>query len=310
MQGMTKIKLCTILIVLTIVTACKQSGNHALKPNSWGRPFEVVVLNDADSCIYNMLTASIKGLPQGEPQFDVTSIGNKPASTNPINKARSIVIVSIDASKYSHTAISYEKDVYAHPQLIIHVSTPSVATLHADSKRLSAINTLLRRHEINACITQMQTKHNPKMEQAVKQMFGINMRIPSGMNSIKKGNDFIWMSNNSPTAMQNICIYTSENRDSVMQANIKGETDSMYMTTVQSSVNVTHIIEHGKKIIVKHGLWQMHGDDMGGPFVSHTIGNAHPHKTIVIEAFIFAPGLKKRNLLAQTEASLFTIRQE
>lgn len=310
MQGMTKIKLCTLLIVLTIVTACKQNGNHALKPNSWGRPFEVLVVNDVDSCIYNMLTVPINGLPQDEPQFDVTSIDNKSANASNANKARSIVTMSVDASKYSHTAIRYKKDVYAHPQIIIHVTTPSIATLNADSKRLSAIITLLRRHEINACITQMQTKHNPKMEQAVKQMFGINMRIPPKMNSIKRGKDFIWISNDSPTAMQNICIYTSENRDSVMQANIKGETDSMYMTTIQPSVSVMQIIEHGKKIIAKRGLWQMHGDDMGGPFVSHTRNITHPHKTIVIEAFVFAPGVKKRNLLAQTEASLFTIRQE
>ena len=34
--------------------------------------------------------------------------------------------------------------------------------------------------------------------------------------------------------MTNICIYTSENRDSVMQTNIKGETDDMYMTTVEA----------------------------------------------------------------------------
>ena len=53
---------------------------------------------------------------------------------------------------------------------------------------------------------------------------------------IREGKDFVWISNNSPTSMTNICIYTSENRDSVMRKNIKGETDDMYMTTNKESV--------------------------------------------------------------------------
>ena len=47
----------------------------------------------------------------------------------------------------------------------------------------------------------------------------------------------------------------------------------------------------------------MKGDCMGGPFVSHTVGD------ITAEAFLFAPGKKKRNQLRQLEAALYTLKQ-
>lgn len=134
------------------------------------------------------------------------------------------------------------------------------------------------------------------------------MRIPSDMRASKKGKDFIWISNDSPTAMANICIYTSENRDSVMKVNIKGETDDMYMTTTQGSIVTTDVSSDTDTLTIRRGLWEMHGDAMGGPFVQHIIKHIDKHTTIVAEAFVYAPGTKKRNVLLNTEAALYTIQ--
>ena len=224
--------------------------------------------------------------------------------------ARNIVVVEID-HKLKQIKVKYERNVYAEPQIIVHVSTPSMVHLQRAMRSQSTANNirnLLKRNEIKNAITLLEHKHNTKLEAEVQQMFGIDMRIPSDMRASKKGKDFIWISNDSPTAMANICIYTSENRDSVMKVNIKGETDDMYMTTTQGSIVTTDVRSDTDTLTIRRGLWEMYGDAMGGPFVQHIIKHIDKHTTIVAEAFVYAPGTKKRNVLLNTEAALYTIQ--
>ena len=172
---------------------------------------------------------------------------------------------------------------------------------------------LLNRFEANAAIALLSHKRNIEAEKTIGKLFGVEMWIPMDMVSSKQGKDFLWLSNNSPTGMQNIVLYRSPApqstnhyihlRDSVMRLHIKGETDAMFMRTVKATVTGSLTKEKGHTITVHKGLWEMEGDDMGGPFIAHTQGH------LTVEAFVFAPGMKKRNLLRRTEAALYTLKQ-
>lgn len=296
----------TLLFATLTLMACNK-GKQTMLPDSGGRPYEVVLIGDSDSILYKVLTAPIIALPQAEPTLDV-SIATAINST--LRLARNIVIVETD-DKLNRIRIRYEHNVHAEPQLIVHINTPSMKALHDAMQHKDMaddIRNLLKRNEIQNAITQLEHKHNTTLEAEVQSMFGIKMHIPADMRASKKGKNFIWISNDSPTAMTNICIYTSDNRDSVMQANIKGETDDMYMTTTKGSVVTTKAIVDKKVRTIRHGLWEMYGDAMGGPFVQHIIKSQDNHTTIVAEAFVYAPGTKKRNLLLNTEAALYTIQ--
>ena len=278
-------------------------------PDSGGRPYEVVVIGDADSMVYNALSASTDALPQHEPMFDVEC---RKQMTSPMQFARNIVVVSIDRKRYRKTEVRYKRNVYAEPQTIVYLCSPTAQQLRKDMATHSAskaVISVLNSSEMALAKERLAEKHNPKMEEEVRRMFGIDIRIPSDMTSSKHGKNFIWISNDSPTAMTNICIYTSTNRDSVMKANIKGETDNMYMTTSPGSMTTRIERIGGTKVTISRGLWEMQGDDMGGPFVSHTIKGVGKHTQTVVEAFIYAPGMKKRNLMLQTEAALYTARK-
>ena len=297
----------TILFFATLTLMACTRGKQTMLPDSGGRPYEVVLIGDSDSILYKVLTEPVTALPQPEPAFDV-NIGTSMNAT--LRLARNIVVVEID-HKLKQIKVRYERNVYAEPQMIVHVSTPSMELLHYAMQSQDATNNirnLLKRNEIKNAITLLEHKHNTKLEAEVQQMFGIDMRIPSDMRASKKGKDFIWISNDSPTAMANICIYTSENRDSVMKVNIKGETDDMYMTTTQGSIVTTDVRSDTDTLTIRRGLWEMHGDAMGGPFVQHIIKHIDKHTTIVAEAFVYAPGTKKRNVLLNTEAALYTIQ--
>lgn len=287
---------------------CSCTVRKSLMTKSGGRPFEVVVYGDEDSILYHSLTSPIPALPQSEPSFDVTISKNNSQPKGADLLMRNIVIVTISPKTFSRTSVKYERDVYAKNQIVIYVGSPSVSQLRKDMTTSSVITDLLTRQEMGVMVATLKDKHNPKMEETVRRMFGIEMLIPSDMKSYKEGKDFVWISNNSPTSMTNICIYTSENRDSVMRKNIKGETDNMYMTTNKESVISSIAKTQDRQVTVRRGLWEMKGDAMGGPFVSHTLHNIAGHKTLTIECFVYAPGTKKRNTLMRTEASLMTVK--
>ena len=137
-------------------------------------------------------------------------------------------------------------------------------------------------------------------------MFGIAMQVPADLTASRVGKDFLWLSNNAPSSMVNICLYSigkgdfRQQRDSVMRRNILGEQKGMYMRTA-SIASVTH--GRGNSVTVR-GLWEMKNDAMGGAFVAYW--QPEGSRIVVAEAFVYAPETKKRNLVRRLEAALYT----
>jgi hypothetical protein len=300
-----------LLSLLTTLAACREKVS--LLPKSGGRPFEVLVVGDRDSLLRKVLSVDVEGLPQSEPSFDVSATDSAHFA-GALRLARSIVTVNIDPNLYTATRIRYEKNVYAKPQIMVYIGAPSTKVLAQGlAAQAPMLRQLLNRFEANAAIALLSHKRNIEAEKTIGKLFGVEMWIPMDMVSSKQGKDFLWLSNNSPTGMQNIVLYRSPApqstnhyihlRDSVMRLHIKGETDAMFMRTVRATVTGSLTKEKGHTIMVHKGLWEMEGDDMGGPFIAHTQGH------LTVEAFVFAPGMKKRNLLRRTEAALYTLKQ-
>lgn len=302
----TLVKSLFVLIAITLLNvSCDE--RQGLLPPSGGKLYEVLLVGDKSGIVKRALSEDTPGLPQSEPQFDVSTIDS--SKFNPsVSAARNIVMVNVNPQLYTNVRIRYEKDVWAQPQMVVHINAPSTKALNDSISRIApTLLRLLNRSEIKKNISMLRSKRNIKAEKLVKQMFGIDMWIPMEMTSSKRGKDFLWLSNNSSTIMKNIVIYHnrgvsfSDNRNRVLGRNIKGETDSMYMQTVRPTITF-------EKPFIR-GLWEMKNDDMGGPFVSVII---RPAKTggpqTVVEGFVFAPGKKKRNAIRQLEAILSTIR--
>lgn len=271
-----------LLVVVALLTACA-NGPGAL-PDSGGKPFEVLVVDDNDSLVTRSLLVDAEGLPQSEPSFDVSRVASSQWKGS-LKLARAIVVR--DTSR----TMRQEVDRYARPQLIVY-------TDGRDGKRLLA---LLREFELRVATEWLRQRHNAKTEETIRQMFGVSVLIPSDMNSAKRGEDFLWLSDNKASAMRNVCIYKGVNRDSVMRQNVKGETDSMYMQTVKGMVKERPLPDGG---VYRYGLWEMKGDAMGGPFASVT------RQGVTVEAFVYAPGGKKRNLMRQLDAVLYSLRTQ
>lgn len=260
------IRKLAFLILLFTLAACNKT--KSLLPNSGGNPFEVVLMNDSTGVAAKELQKPLEGLPQQEPAFTV--VYNKKKQLEGVIKY-SRCILNIAPKGYW-----IEKNKYAEPQLIVHSDTANLE---------KAIN-LINRFEMKNLESFLKHHHNAKAEKMVKETFNLDMLIPQDMTSSMKRKDFLWLSNNSATAMQNIIILRGDVAE-MLRKNMKGETDEMYM------------------ILTPDGLWEMKGDAMGGPYRAAKVKNTD----ITVIAFTYAPGKEKRNLIRQLNAVLYTIKQ-
>lgn len=303
-------KACRLTIALVAVLLAGCTGS-ATRPKSGGRPYEVVVVGDVDSTVFRLLSAEVTGLPQAEPEFDVKQLARKDYK-GLYRYARNIVVVDIDSARHPRPSLRLERDRYAVPQYILHAGMPSARALKSE-KVGQNIFSVFDKAERQRALSYLQRRRNLQAEQTISRMFGARLQVPAELKASKRGKDFIWLSDNGTTVMRNLCVYKvsrsslsagMEYRDSVMKANIKGETDDMYMRTVPYSP--TFCIMENDSGLLTRGLWEMQGDAMGGPFASRAVRTKGGF--LIVEVFVYAPASKKRNIMRQLEASLYTFK--
>ena len=310
------------LFVVSAMLLCACDGAVSMLPKSGGRPYEVLVVASGKVVPHqldSMLSQDVAGLPQSEPMFDV-SVTDSLHFNQAARLARNIVILTVNPAVFTSVKIRYEKNVWAKPQMVAYVNAPSVAAVVQAAPLIGRrLADLFTRAEMNVEIARLAESNNAKAAAAVDSVLGCSIRIPADMKYGKNDDGFLWFSDNAASGMQNICVYSYPGdsldparavvaRDSVMRRAIPGERRGMYMRTVGGSARCILSTEKGRTLMICRGLWEMHGDAMGGPFVSHSVADTARRRIVVAEAFVYAPEMKKRNLMRQAEAALYTLK--
>ena len=312
-------------LIFVLLTSCDITGKNRKKPASTGQPYEVVLEGDTDSIVTKMLTEDVTGLPQPEPLCRLIQVKKGKTRGNYL-LVRTRIVVNIGERDFGEQnigerdfSVRLSHDENAAPQNIIRITAQSAQQLRErlNGEKLRHIVDEVELKHLADIISGNPSKQNREMQDEIKKMFGIDMKIPAAMNASKKAKDFIWISNNASSGMQNLLVMKvkseerragkgkvkSEERrmknsnafhvndkaliDSILRTNMPGETDRMYMV-------IPHLSERG--------LWEMKGDAMGGPYVMHCIHNLY------IIGFVYAPEMKKKILIKQLEAAISTIK--
>ena len=315
----TKLPLISLLLYI-LLTGCNRGKENQL-PKSTGMPYEVVLEGDTDSIVTKMLTEDVTGLPQPEPLCRLIQVKKgKTRGNYLLVRTRIVVNIGERDSESRDFSVTLHHDENAAPQNIIRITARSAQQLRErlNGEKLRHIVDEVELKHLADIISGNPSKQNREMQDEIKKMFGIDMKIPAAMNASKKAKDFIWISNNASSGMQNLLVMKvkseerragkgkvkSEERrmknsnafhvnnkaliDSILRTNMPGETDSMYMVI---------------PVLSERGLWEMKGDAMGGPYVMRRI-----HNNLYIIAFVYAPEMKKKILIKQLEAAISTIK--
>ena len=321
-------------LLLLFLASCSTGGRNGKLPKSTGMPYEVVLEGDTDSIVTKILTEDVTGLPQPEPLCRLIQVKKGKTRGNYL-LVRTRIVVNIGERDFGEQnigerdfSVTLHHDENAAPQNIIRITAQSAQQLRErlNGEKLRHIVDEVELKHLADIISGNPSKQNREMQDEIKKMFGIDMKIPAAMNASKKAKDFIWISNNASSGMQNLLVMKvkSEERrmknsnafhaddkaliDSILRTNMPGETDNMYMV-------IPHLSERG--------LWEMKGDAMGGPYVMHCIHKQQSQAadskakqlssrqqgySLYIIAFVYAPEMKKKILIKQLEAAISTIK--
>lgn len=322
-----KIELLTIALATILAVGC--DAFHSVSTNkvtSQGAPYELIVVSNqpqwegalGDS-LRSVLTAPIPYLQQTEPIFDVlrvTEQGYSNLVTRHRNIFRTLINPAIDS-----TSVAVQYDLTASPQIVMTLQGPSEEALaqYLGNHR-EAIVTVLERAERDRAIDYAEKFSATSLEQLIEQKFGFKLKIPQGYTLRNEGDDFVWISYEYPTASQGVLIYSHPATRGVLSltaeelvearnkyaAKIPGPSDGSYMTTFMDYAPDYRLFRLDGRIWAEmHGLWEVEGDFMGGPYVSFSTINTNTDDVVTIDAYVFSPKLGKRNFIRGVEHLLY-----
>ena len=119
------------LLTSVIMLSCSGGGDSVLLPTITGAAYDLLVVGDArvwkDSAgqvLFDVLDEDVPGLPQSEPQFNISFIPSKEFSSI-LRPARNILLFSIDDKMYTQGKVSYARNRWAKPQAIVQITAPN-----------------------------------------------------------------------------------------------------------------------------------------------------------------------------------------
>ena len=198
----TKLPLISLLLFI-LLSGCNRGKENQL-PKSTGIPYEVVLEGDTDSIVTKMLTEDVTGLPQPEPLCRLIQVKKGKTRGNYL-LVRTRIIVNIGERDFS---VTLRHDENASPQNIIRITAQSAQQLRErlNGEKLRHIVDEVELKHLADIISGNPSKQNREMQDEIKKMFGIDIKIPAAMNASKKAKDFIWISNNARSGTQNLLV--------------------------------------------------------------------------------------------------------
>jgi hypothetical protein len=214
-------------------------------------------------------------------------------------------------------------DLWANNQLVVFLFAPGVARLDSIlSQKGSFIKNIFLQNELNRYhAAVMSVKENKEIMKTVREKFGFSMDIPSDYFIAKNEGGFLWARKETDEISFNLMFYEEplsneaaknrgvELRNLLGKMHVSSNVQGSYMTTDSILPPESFIKnQNGITIYETKGLWRLEKDFMGGPFVTYYFENTDLKKAFVIDAFIHAPGTKKKPQVRRLEALLATVK--
>ncbi len=318
--------------VLALASCNQKKAQKALLPNISGKAGEVIIVIDkgqwegtVGNILRDTLAADCPFLPQAEPLYSLVNVA--PSGFNNMFKVhRNIILMNID-SNVVEPGVVYRQDVWAEPQCVIGINAPNSETAISLLKENSAkILTTLEQAERDRVIRNAKKFEERSITPALNQLLGGTMHFPSGYQIKAKNSEFIWVTYAPQHVQQSVLAFKypvvegeemmsreslMTNINTMLQRNVPGMFEDTYMMIAPAILpSVTYMKYKGLDFAEVRGLWDVHNDYMGGPFVAHAFYNRDGKEIIVLLAFVYAPKYDKRHYLRQIESILYSFEWE
>ncbi len=320
-------KLAIFLAVLSALVACKPT--KALLPSVSGKAGEVLVVidknnweGDLGNAIRETLGDDCPFLAQSEPLYNLMNV---PASnfSEMFQVHRNILRINIDP-QLTEEGLLTKNNVWASPQCVLQIDAhDSESAVNIFKENKERILSTIEQAERDRIISNSKRYEETPIREAVTSVIGGSPYFPAGYKMRINSSEFFWIEYQQQQFItQYIYIYrypakgdesdfTTENiikhRNDILKVKVPGMFNNTWMTTATAVAPETEYIRfRGRQFAQTRGFWEVHGDFMGGPFVSHSFYSPDGNEIIVLEALVYAPRFDKRQYLRQVESIIYS----
>ncbi len=328
---MKTVKILFIVLITSLTFVSCDEMNERVLPSATGKAGDLLIVTD--SLYYNNQTGdAIKqifsqeqvGLPQREPLFSLIQVPHR-SFARLFHPMRNIIMINIE--KESSIKLTVRKEVWSASQLVVTITAPSDEIA---AETISKNAGVLLDYFNNKEITRLQAKHrvnaNSKNAQYIHDKFGLRLNLDELYIVAAESEDFLWMRKDKTAGghqiIQGIMIYTYpyisdstfeianlvEKRNSYTRKYVEGANEGSYMLSYKEYVPIQKEISlNGVYLNELRGLWHMHRDFMGGPFINYSLVDEKNNRVITIDGYVYSPKFDKREFLREQEALIKSI---
>ncbi|MGB0254986.1 MAG: DUF4837 family protein [Flavobacteriaceae bacterium] len=261
-----------------------------------------------------------EGLPQQEPLFDLKQMPPE-VFTGFARSSRAILWIGFS----DEVVIRTDKNRYATPQRMTVLSAPDTTTLVEII--LSQSTTAIAAFKSAEIVERQRRIGKSTLKQdALQKRFGIDLTLPSAYRVFKEEETAVWFQREVQKGHVNLLVYSLprstkldwENplqdiiriRDSVGKAFVPGRLEGAYLITEEAYEPYVYTTKVANfPAIETRGTWEVKGDFMAGPFLHYVLDDRKNNRYLVLEGFVFAPSVAKRDYIFEAEASIRSLRR-
>ncbi len=296
--------------------------------HSFGKTLELLVVTNNKEQWNGKMGKSIQeyfgqmfeGLPQWEPMFDIFYLPQE--AFGDIYKPNHLIFIADIDSALEEPIIETRKNLWAAPQRVVKISAPDINSfIQAFDENKEGIMELYQQLERERILKFFKTSEAKKAKNILQKVFKIEMVLPVGFVVAKCVEDnFIWIRKETNLVSQGLMIHTFDysstnifepesiisRRNSLTKLHIPGPVDDSYMKVADEVIEcISKEINFNEMYAVEtRGLWDVHNDFMGGPFLSYTFVDESLNRVITIDSYVYAPKDQKRIHMKEVEAIL------
>ncbi len=165
---------------------------------------------------------------------------------------------------------------------------------------------------------------NRRLSDTIRDLTGARIDIPAGYVRVPlNDDDLVWLRREVQGASLNIVVASMpyERPEQLTKEGLKTILDDFGREYVSSSIADTYMkvndkdlplfVEStqldGKFALEGRGIWEMENDFLAGPFVSYLINDESDRQLVLVDAFVYAPGRKKRDLMEELVQVIRTV---
>ncbi|WGK65812.1 DUF4837 family protein [Croceiramulus getboli] len=310
-----------LLLSVVLLAACNDKPSERIIDDSVGgiNGLHIVIDNElwkgtVGDTIRSLFAAPVDGLPQEEPLFTLNQMPES-AFTDFMRKNR----IYLKVAQADSTGFSMVENVYAKPQTgAIITGTTNEEIINLLDEHADDIIAEFKNREIKE--KQRRISLSLKDDELLKKNLGVSLKFPTAYRYAKTEDDFFWIRKDIQNGGMNIIAYevplsvidkdTSRianivrMRDSIGGRNVTVDEGGRFITEAAYFPYIFETNIDGKFAYETKGTWEVLNKYMAGPFVNYAIRDEENNRYVILEGFVFAPNVEKRDNMFELESIL------